>query len=149
MSGYQHVMIQGRLGQDPEINYTATGAAVANISVATSEKWNDKASGQMVEKTEWHRVVFFGKQAELIGEYFHKGSMILLDGKLQTDKWERDGQTHYTTKIIGRNLEFQDKKSDSQQQSGQGGFRNQQANSNAPVQQNLTADDFVDDDIPF
>jgi single-strand DNA-binding protein len=148
MSGYQKVIIQGRLGQDPEMKYTASGSAVANISVATSEKWNDKQSGEKVEKTEWHRVVFFGRQAELIAEFFSKGSMILLDGKLQTDKWERDGQTHYTTKVIGRELVFQGRSDDNQQQSGAGGFR-KQPDAAAPAQGKLTGGDFKDDDIPF
>lgn len=144
MSGFNSVTIIGRLGQDPELKYTANGAAVCSISVATSESWKDKQTGEKVEKTEWHRIVFFGNQAAMVGEYFTKGSNIHVEGKLQTDKWEKDGQTHYTTKIVGRLVTFLDKKGGGQQQSGQGGFRNTEAK-----QQPAKQADFADDDIPF
>jgi single-strand DNA-binding protein len=149
MSGVNKVIILGRLGQDPEVKYAASGAAVCNISIATSEKWNDKQTGEKQEKTEWHRVVFFGKRGEMVAQYFKKGSGIYVEGKLQTDKWEKEGQTHYTTKIIGNIVEFTDRRESGggqQQQSGQGGFRDKQDN---PAQKPLTNNDFADDDIPF
>jgi len=99
--GVNKVIIVGNLGQDPEVRYTPGGAAITNISVATSESWKDKNSGQLQEKTEWHRVVFFGKLAEIAGEYLHKGSQVYVEGKLATRKWQdKQGQGKYTTEIV-------------------------------------------------
>lgn len=101
MRGVNKVIILGNLGNDPEIRYSATGAAIANLSVATSEQWKDKQTGQKQEKTEWHRVVIFGKLAEIAGEYLRKGSQVYLEGKLQTRKWQnQQGQDQYTTEIV-------------------------------------------------
>ncbi|MEP2788524.1 MAG: single-stranded DNA-binding protein, partial [Kangiellaceae bacterium] len=86
--GVNKVILVGNLGQDPEVRYTPGGAAITTISIATSDSWKDKNSGQMQEKTEWHRVVFFGKLAEIAGEYLHKGSQVYVEGKLQTRKWQ-------------------------------------------------------------
>ena len=94
------VQIIGRLGQDPEIRYMPSGEAVANISVATTEKWKDKQSGEAKEATEWHKVSVFGKLAEICGEYLHKGDLVFFQGKLQTRKWtDQQGQERYTTEI--------------------------------------------------
>ncbi|GGD61565.1 single-stranded DNA-binding protein [Lacimicrobium alkaliphilum] len=98
--GINKVILVGNLGQDPEVRYTANGKAVANLSIATSESWKDQ-SGQIQEKTEWHKVVLFGKLAEIAGEYLRKGSQIYVEGKLQTRKWQdQQGQDKYTTEIV-------------------------------------------------
>lgn len=101
MSGVNKVIILGRIGQDPEIRFMPNGSAVANISVATSEKWKDKQTGQQQEVTEWHRVVVFGKLAEICGEYLRKGSEVYFEGKLKTRKWtDQQGVEKYTTEIV-------------------------------------------------
>jgi len=102
MRGVNKVILVGTLGRDPEVKYSANGNAIANISVATSEQWNDKASGQKQEKTEWHRVVIFGKLAEIAGQYLTKGSQVYLEGKLQTRKWQdqNSGQDRYSTEVV-------------------------------------------------
>ncbi|MGP1923603.1 MAG: single-stranded DNA-binding protein [Arsenophonus sp. NEOnobi-MAG3] len=99
--GVNKVILIGNLGQDPEIRYIPNGGAVANITLATSESWRDKQSGEMREKTEWHRVVIFGKLAEVAGEYLHKGSQIYIEGSLQTRKWQdQNGLDRYTTEVV-------------------------------------------------
>lgn len=100
MSGINKVIIVGNLGQDPEMRYMQDGTACANFTVATSDTWNDKQTGEKKEKTEWHRVVAWRKLAEFIGEYIGKGRQVYVEGKLQTRKWEKDGVTHYTTEIV-------------------------------------------------
>ncbi|RRJ82232.1 single-stranded DNA-binding protein [Aestuariirhabdus litorea] len=101
MRGVNKVIIVGNLGADPEVRYMPNGNAVANLSVATSEQWKDKNTGQPQEKTEWHRVVMFGKLAEISGQYLRKGSKVYLEGKLQTRKWQdQQGQDRYTTEIV-------------------------------------------------
>lgn len=99
--GINKVILVGNLGQDPEIRYTADGRPIANFSIATSESWKDKNSGEKREKTEWHRVVVFGKLAEICGEYLCKGRQVYIEGKLQTRKWQgQDGQDRYTTEVV-------------------------------------------------
>lgn len=99
--GVNKVILVGNLGQDPEIRYMPNGGAVANITLATSESWNDKQTGEKKEITEWHRVVIFGKLAEVAGEYLKKGSQIYIEGKLQTRKWDdNQGVTRYTTEVV-------------------------------------------------
>jgi len=99
--GINKVILVGNLGQDPEVRYMPNGNAVANISVATSESWKDKNTGQMQEKTEWHRVVLFGKLAEVAGEYLRKGSQVYVEGQLQTRKWQdQNGQDRYSTEVV-------------------------------------------------
>lgn len=122
--GVNRVTLLGRLGQDPEIRFMPNGNAVANISLATSDSWKDKNTGEQKEKTEWHRVVVFGKLAEIAGEYLRKGSQVYFDGKLQTRKWtDQQGQDKYTTEIVidvGGQMQMLDSKQDgSQQQSPQ------------------------------
>ncbi|MGO1246374.1 MAG: single-stranded DNA-binding protein [Oceanisphaera sp.] len=99
--GINKVILIGHLGQDPEVRYMPNGNAVANITLATSETWRDKQSGEQRERTEWHRVVFFGKLAEIVGEYQRKGSQIYIEGRLQTRKWQdQSGQDKYTTEVV-------------------------------------------------
>lgn len=100
MRGVNKVILVGTCGQDPDCRFMPNGNAVTNLSLATSEQWTDKQSGQKVEKTEWHRVVLFGKVAEIAGEYLRKGSQVYIEGKLQTREWEKDGVKRYTTEII-------------------------------------------------
>lgn len=100
MRGINKVILVGTCGQDPDVRYLPNGNAVTNLSLATSEQWTDKQSGQKVEKTEWHRVSLFGKVAEIAGEYLSKGSQVYIEGKLQTREWEKDGIKRYTTEII-------------------------------------------------
>ncbi|MBU0807037.1 single-stranded DNA-binding protein [Pseudomonas sp. GWSMS-1] len=98
--GVNKVILVGTCGQDPETRYLPNGNAVTNLSLATSEQWTDKQTGQKVEKTEWHRVSMFGKVAEIAGEYLRKGSQVYIEGKLQTREWEKDGIKRYTTEIV-------------------------------------------------
>ena len=99
--GINKVILVGNLGQDPEIRYTPDGRPIANFSIATSETWNDKNTGERREKTEWHRVVVFGKLAEICGEYLSKGRQVYIEGKLQTRKWQtKDGQDRWTTEVV-------------------------------------------------
>lgn len=106
MAGLNKVMLIGRLGRDPELRYTPGGLAIANFSIATSEEWKDKDSGEKKERTEWHRIVVFGKLGELCGEYLAKGRQAYIEGRLQTRSWEKDGATRYTTEIIASNIQF-------------------------------------------
>ncbi|NLS14591.1 single-stranded DNA-binding protein [Vibrio sp. SM6] len=99
--GINKVILVGNLGNDPEIRYMPNGGAVANITIATSDSWRDKATGEQREKTEWHRVVLFGKLAEVAGEYLRKGSQVYIEGQLQTRKWQdQSGQERYTTEVV-------------------------------------------------
>lgn len=98
--GVNKVILVATCGQDPEVRYLPNGNAVTNLSLATSEQWTDKQTGQKVEKTEWHRVSMFGKVAEIAGEYLRKGSQVYIEGKLQTREWEKDGIKRYTTEIV-------------------------------------------------
>ncbi len=162
MSGVNKVIIVGRLGQDPEVRYTPSGSAVANLSVATSETWKDKESGERQEKTEWHRVVMFGRIAEVAGEYLRKGAQVYLEGKLQTRKWQdREGVDRYTTEVVidmKGTMQMLDSRQGGQQGGGQpaggqgqGGAYREASGGRAPSQQRQTpppVDDF-DDDIPF
>lgn len=106
MASVNKVIIVGNLGADPETRYTPSGDAVTNIRVATTDKWKDKASGEMKEQTEWHRVAFFGRLAEVAGEYLKKGSQVYIEGSLRTRKYDKDGQTHYSTEIRGDTMQM-------------------------------------------
>jgi len=141
MSGINKCIIVGNLGKDPEVKFMPNGEAVANITVATSESWKDKQTGEQKEKTEWHRVVMFGKLAEITGEYLKKGSKVYLEGKLQTRKWtNQQGQDQYTTEIVlqGFNgvMQMLDGKQQGQQAPAQqsGGFQQQAPRQQAPAQ---------------
>jgi single-strand DNA-binding protein len=105
--GLNKVMLIGNLGADPEVRYTAGGSAIANIRLATAESWRDKESGDQQERTEWHRVVFFGRLAEIAGEYLKKGSQIYVEGRLQTRKWQnKEGVDQYSTEIIANDMQM-------------------------------------------
>ena len=143
-SGINKVILVGNLGQDPEVKYTAGGAAVTTLSLATSESWKDKDTGSDQEKTEWHRVVRWRRLAEIAGEYLKKGSKVYIEGQLQTRKWEQDGQTRYTTEVIGRDMQFLDSRGSSSSDSSSYEDINQDMSS-----QNLPDSGITDDDIPF
>jgi len=105
--GVNKVILVGNLGKDPEVRYSPNGGAVANITIATSESWKDKTSGEKQEKTEWHRVVFFGRLAEIAGEYLKKGAQIYIEGRLQTRKWQdKEGKDRYTTEIVANEMQM-------------------------------------------
>jgi len=142
-SGINKVILVGNLGQDPEIKYTAGGAAVTTLSLATSESWKDKDTGTDQEKTEWHRVVLWRRLAEIAGEYLKKGSKVYIEGQLQTRKWEQDGQTRYTTEVIGRDMQFLDSRGSSSDNSS---YENSSQDMGS---QDLPDSGITDDDIPF
>jgi single-strand DNA-binding protein len=106
MAGVNKAIIVGHLGRDPEVRYTQDGTAVANFTVATSESWTDKNSGEKRENTEWHRIVVWRRLAEICGEYLSKGRQVYVEGKLQTRSWEQDGVTRYTTEIVANTVQF-------------------------------------------
>ena len=140
--GINKVILIGNLGNDPELKYTKSGSAVANITLATSEAWKDKTNGDQQERTEWHRVVFFNRLGEIAGEYLRKGSKIYVEGSLRTRKWQgQDGQDRYTTEIVASEMQMLDSK---------GGDANQKQdrNPNPPQAPSYGGDDF-DDGIPF
>ena len=143
-SGINKVIIVGNLGQDPEIKYTAGGAAVTTLSIATSDSWKDKDSGMDQERTEWHRVVLWRRLAEIAGEYLKKGSKDYIEGQLQTRKWEQEGQTRYTTEIIARDMQFLDSRGSSNNESTQ---KSSEMNDQSAADVPDSAID--DDDIPF
>lgn len=156
--GVNKVILVGNLGNDPEIRYMPNGGAVANIVIATSESWRDKATGEQREKTEWHRVALYGKLAEVAGEYLRKGSQVYIEGQLKTRKWQdQSGQDRYTTEVVvqGFNGVMQmlgGRGGQSQQQGNQGrqqgGWGQPQQPQQAQPQYNEPPMDF-DDDIPF
>ncbi|NMP30360.1 single-stranded DNA-binding protein [Thalassotalea sp. M1531] len=140
--GINKVIIVGNLGQDPEVRFMPNGGAVANFTVATSETWKDKQSGEQKEKTEWHRIVMYQRLAEIAGEYLKKGSKVYLEGRLQTRKWQnQQGADQYTTEIIVNDMQMLDSRGQGQggfQQQGQGGFNQssgQQGGFNKPAAQ--------------
>ena len=143
-SGINKVIIVRNLGQDPEIKYTAGGAAVTTLSIATSDSWKDKDSGMDQERTEWHRVVLWRRLAEVAGEYLKKGSKVYIEGQLQTRKWEQEGQTRYTTEIIARDMQFLDSRGSSNNESTQ---KSSEMNDQSVADVPDSAID--DDDIPF
>tara|TARA_B110000238_G_scaffold192500_1_gene227908 strand:+ start:354 stop:869 length:516 start_codon:yes stop_codon:yes gene_type:complete len=168
--GVNKVIIVGNCGQDPETRFMPSGGAVTNLSIATSESWKDKNTGDQQERTEWHRVTFYNRLAEIAGEYVKKGSKLYVEGSLRTRKWQaQDGQDRYTTEIIASEMQMLDTRGggqgvyDAQQQGG--GYQNSasQQNSSAsqqgnqksvpqqssPQQQAPQGMDSFDDDIPF
>ena len=145
--GINKVILVGNLGADPETRYMPSGSAVTNLSVATSESWKDKQSGEQKERTEWHKVAMFNRLAEIAAEYLRKGSQVYIEGKIRTNKWQdRDGNDRYTTEIIANEMQMLGGRGDG----GFGGSRSSgkpsQGGGNAPPQPG--PDDF-DDDIPF
>jgi len=151
--GVNKVILIGNMGKDPEVRYMPSGSAVTNVTIATSESWKDKQSGEKQERTEWHNVVFFNRLAEIAGEYLKKGAKVYVEGSLRTRKWQdKNGQDRYTTEIVASEMQMLDSRG------GAGGNFNQDHASSSPAASNKPAatqqpvasgvDDF-DDDIPF
>lgn len=168
MASINKVILVGNLGQDPEVKYMPSGGAVANISIATTDSWKDKSTGEKKDKTEWHRVVFFNRLAEIAGEYLRKGSQVYIEGSLRTRKWQnQQGQDQYSTEIVAREMQmlgsraggsgdFKSSPSQGQaQQQGQAPSQGGSSNQQQPQQQQQQASappqnfDNFDDDIPF
>jgi single-strand DNA-binding protein len=160
--GINKVIIVGNCGQDPETRYLPSGGAVTNISIATSEAWKDKTSGEQQERTEWHRVVFFNRLGEIAGEYLKKGSKVYVEGSLRTRKWQgQDGSDRYTTEIVASEMQMLDSRGGQEggysPQQDSGGYQQQapqqrqvpQQQNQAPQQQAPQGMDSFDDDIPF
>ncbi|MGB9430447.1 MAG: single-stranded DNA-binding protein [Gammaproteobacteria bacterium] len=150
--GVNKVILVGNLGADPETRYMPSGSAVANIRIATSEAWKDKESGEQKERTEWHRITFYNRLAEIAGEYLRKGSQVYIEGRLRTRTYEKEGQTHYSTEIIADNMQMLGSRA------GAGGAdrgattdtRSEPEPAAAPAAKPAKAGgDFSDDDIPF
>lgn len=152
--GVNKATLIGNLGKDPDVRYTASGAAVANISLATAESWRDKESGEQQERTEWHRIVFFGRLAEIVGEYLRKGSQVYIEGRIQTRKWQdREGNDRYTTEIVATEMHMLGSRGGGGGANHGAAQRNEQGDSPARQTEQTPAtaapaDDF-DDDIPF
>jgi len=156
--GINKVILIGNLGGDPEVKYTAGGSAVANVTIATSENWKDKTTGENQERTEWHRVVFFGRLAEIAGEYLKKGSQVYVEGRLQTRKWQdKEGQDRYTTEIVANEMQMLGGRGGGSASGGTESSRPSSAEAPAPRAAGARAsggkataavEDF-DDDIPF
>ena len=139
--GVNRVILIGNIGKDPETRYSAEGSAITNVSLATSESWKDKQTGEQKEKTEWHRVVFFGKLAEIAGQYLKKGSQVYVEGQLRTRKWQgQDGKDNYTTEIVADQMQMLGGLPREQRDASPGN----QATSSVP--QDTAA---FDDDVPF
>ena len=156
-NGVNKVILVGRVGKEPDVKYTSNGSAICNLTLATSESWNDKVTGEKKEKTEWHRVSIFGKLAEIAGKYLHKGSQVYVEGQLQTRKWQdQNGQDRYTTEVVvqGFNgtMQMIGGKQQGQQHQAYQQPAQQQQTYRQPVQTAPTApqpQDFDQDDIPF
>lgn len=151
MAGINKVILVGNLGAKPEVKYASNGNAIANLSVATSDSWTDKNTGQKQERTEWHRVSLFGKLAEIAGQYLDKGSKVYIEGKLQTRKWQdQNGQDRYTTEVVvsGFNgtLQMLDRRDGTD---GSASAPSQSAPAQAAPTITPVANDDFEDDIPF
>jgi single-strand DNA-binding protein len=144
MASLNKVMLIGNLGKDPEVRYTASGQAVASFSLATSERYKNKQSGEWEEKTEWHNITLWGKQAEVAGEYLSKGKTVYIEGRLQTRKWQdKSGNDRYTTEIVGERMQMLGGKGDG------GGRRGAETSSEPAGGGSYEEPPFQDDDIPF
>ena len=151
--GINKVILIGNLGRDPETRYTQAGAPVTSFSVATSDSWRDKQTGQQQDRTEWHNVVCFARLAEIAGEYLKKGSKVYIEGSLRTSDWERDGQKHYRTEVIARDMQMLDSRGGGaptgfESGNAYGGQSQPQAQPAGNAATLSDSDDF-DDDIPF
>ena len=162
--GINKVILVGNLGRDPETRYMPSGGAVTNVSIATSKGWKDRDSGEQKERTEWHRIVFFNKLAEIAGEYLKRGSKVYIEGELRTRDWEKDGQKHYTTEVVASEMQMLDSRGEmagsGSLPGGQHGGGGPSAGGAGGIQggggSSSPADDFgpppsddFDDDIPF
>lgn len=155
--GVNKVILIGNLGADPEVRQTPNGNAVSNITMATSSAWRDKQSGEMQERTEWHRIIFFNRLAEIVGEYLHKGSKIYIEGSLKTRKWQdKSGNDRYTTEIIANEMQILDSRNSSNNHNEKNSYQDKQpatqmagGNSSGNSSGNVSQPSFDDDDIPF
>jgi single-strand DNA-binding protein len=154
--GINKVILVGNLGRDPETRYMPSGGAVTNVSIATSKGWKDRDSGEQKERTEWHRIVFFNRLAEIAGEYLKKGSKVYIEGELRTRDWEKDGQKHYTTEIVANELQMLDSRGEMGSGGSDGSYSGGSGSSQGGGGSASPADDFgpppsddFDDDIPF
>lgn len=147
--GINKATLIGNLGADPEIRYTTNGSAVANVRLATAESWRDKETGEQQERTEWHRVVFFGRLAEIVEQYLRKGSQVYVEGRIQTRKWQdRDGNDRYTTEIVANEMQMLGGRGAGGGAPAKSDDAPASASSPAPGPSGQPTDDF-DDDIPF
>ena len=141
------------LGRDPETRYMPSGGAVTNVSIATSKGWKDRDSGEQKERTEWHRIVFFNKLAEIAGEYLKRGSKVYIEGELRTRDWEKDGQKHYTTEVVASEMQMLDSRGEmgggGSSFGGSGGGQGGGGSSPAGDDFGPPPSDDFDDDIPF
>ena len=156
--GINKVILIGNLGDDPEVRYTPSGTAVANIRMATTDSWKDRNTGERQERTEWHRVVFFSRLAEIVEQYVRKGSKIYVEGRLQTRSWEQEGVKRYTTEIVANEMTMLDSRGDAggggsafeQRQPAAAADAGQRREKAAAAQAESSGfDNFDDDDIPF
>ncbi|HEY7841220.1 MAG TPA: single-stranded DNA-binding protein [Gammaproteobacteria bacterium] len=151
--GINKVILIGNLGDDPEVRYTQGGSAVANVRLATTESWKDKESGEKQERTEWHRVVFFGRLAEIVAEYLKKGSQVYVEGSIRTNKWQdKEGKDRYTTEIIANEMQMLGGRGGGSRggSGSESGGRGQGSGETRVREEKSKKDDeFVDDDIPF
>ena len=154
--GINKVILVGNLGRDPEVRYTPSGTAVANVTIATGESWKDRNTGEQQERTEWHRVVFFSRLAEIVEQYLKKGAKVYVEGSLRTNSWEKDGIKRYTTEIIANEMQMLDSRGGSGDAGGAFEPRQQAAGGGKQQEQPAAAqgggsgfDNFDDDDIPF
>lgn len=147
--GVNKVILVGNLGNDPEVKYMPSGGAVTNVSIATTDSWKDKGSGEKQERTEWHRVVFFNRLAEIAGEYLRKGSQVYVEGRLQTREWEKDGVKRYSTEIVASEMQMLGGRSGGGSASFDESPPQRQSSQRAPAPAPAPAADEFDDDIPF
>ncbi|HIE87265.1 MAG: single-stranded DNA-binding protein [bacterium] len=166
--GINKVILVGNLGRDPETRYMPSGGAVTNVSIATSKGWKDRDSGEQKERTEWHRIVFFNKLAEIAGEYLKRGSKVYIEGELRTRDWEKDGQKHYTTEVVASEMQMLDSRGEmggggsssggsggsqggggGSSSGGSGGSQGGGGSSSAGDDFGPPPSDDFDDDIPF
>jgi single-strand DNA-binding protein len=150
MASVNKVIVVGNLGADPETRFLPSGEAVTNIRVATTDKWKDKASGEMKEATEWHRISFFGRLAEVAGEYLKKGSQVYVEGSLRTRKWQdKDGQDRYTTEIRGDVMQMLGRREGGGEPRSQPAMESKAADPKAAAKKPAGKFDDLEDDIPF
>lgn len=146
--GVNKVILVGNLGKDPEVRYLPSGSAVANVTIATSESWKDKQTGEQQDRTEWHNVAFFGRLAEIVGEYLKKGSQVYVEGSLKTRKWQdKNGNDRYTTEVIASEMQMLGSRGAGG--SASFGKQNAPAQSSGPAPSPAANVDDFDDDIPF
>ena len=148
--GVNKVMLIGNLGNDPEVRYTPNGNAIANVVMATSSAWRDKQTGELNERTEWHRIVFFNRLAEIVNEYLHKGSKIYVEGSLRTRKWQdKSGVDRYTTEIIANEMQILDSRNSNSNNNNSGSSASRTTDQSQEVADIPVKTETFDDDIPF